>query len=84
MSKTSQVEEIPAKIVKENLNVLTTSLVKDINICIVKWEFPDKLKMADITPAFKLPISKNTTDIVKSLWKMSLQTNRTSYGEYTP
>ena len=36
MSKTTQVEEIPAKIVKENLNVLTTSLVKDINICIVK------------------------------------------------
>ena len=83
MSKTTQVEEIPAKIVKENLNVLTTSLVKDINICIVKWEFPDKLKMADLTPAFKLQISKNTTDIVKSLWKMSLQTNRTSYGEYT-
>ena len=44
MSKTTQLEEIPTKIVKENLNIFATFLVKDINTCIRKGEFPDKLK----------------------------------------
>ena len=41
------------KIVKETLNVFATFLVKDTDTCIRKGEFPDKLKMANITPAFK-------------------------------
>ena len=53
MSKTTQLEGIPTKIVKENLNIFTTFLVKDINTCIRMREFPDKLKTADVTPAFK-------------------------------
>ena len=38
---------------KENLNIFATFLTKDINKCISKGEFPDKLKTANITPAFK-------------------------------
>ena len=53
MSKTTQLEGIPTKIVKKNLDVFATFLVKDISTCIGKGEFPDKLKTADITPAFK-------------------------------
>ena len=53
MSKTTQLEGIPTKIVMENLNIFATFLVKDINTCIRKGEFPVKLKTADITPAFK-------------------------------
>ena len=53
VSKTTQLEGIPTKIVKENLNIFATFLAKDINKCIRKGEFPDKLKTADITPAFK-------------------------------
>ena len=53
MSKTTQLEGIPTKIVMENLNIFATFLVKDTNTCIRKGEFPDKLEMADITPAFK-------------------------------
>ena len=34
-------------------NIFATFLAKDINTCIRKGEFPDKVKMADITPAFK-------------------------------
>ena len=52
MSKTTQLEGIPTKIVKENLNIFASFSVKDLNTCIRKGEFPDKLKMADITPAF--------------------------------
>ena len=40
-------------IVKENLNIFATFLVKDINVSIRKEEFPDKLETADITLAFK-------------------------------
>ena len=49
MSKTTQIELIHTKIVKKNVSVLATFLVKDINTCIKKVEFLDKLKMADIT-----------------------------------
>ena len=38
---------------KENLNIFATFLITDINTCIRKGEFPDKLKTADITPVFK-------------------------------
>ena len=53
MSKITQLEGIPTKTVKENLNIFATFLVKDINACISMGEFPDKLKAADITAAFK-------------------------------
>ena len=53
MSKTTQLERIPTKIVKENLIIFATFLVKNINTCIRKREFSDKLKTADITPVFK-------------------------------
>ena len=52
MLKTTQLEGIHAKIVKENLNTFATFLVKDINTCIKKGEFSDKLKAGDITPGF--------------------------------
>ena len=53
MSKTTQLERITTKIVKENLIIFATFLVKNINTCIRKREFSDKLKTADITPVFK-------------------------------
>ena len=37
---------------KENLNIFATFLITDINTCIRKGEFPDKLKTANTT-AFK-------------------------------
>ena len=67
MSKITQLKGIPTKIVKETLNVFATFLnvfatflnvfatflVQDTDTCIRKGEFPDKLKTADITPAFE-------------------------------
>ena len=53
MSRTTQLEGILIQIVKENLNPFATLLVKDINTCIKKREYPDKLKTAGMTPAFK-------------------------------
>ena len=34
--------------VKENLDVFAIFLVKDVNTCVEKGEFPDKLKTAKI------------------------------------
>ena len=53
VSKTTQLEGIPTKFLKENLNIFATFLAKDINKCMRQGEFPDKLKTADIAPAFK-------------------------------
>ena len=53
MSKATQLEGIPTKHKKENLNASATFFVKDINTCIKKEELPDELKTADITPAFR-------------------------------
>ena len=53
MSKKTQCEGSPTKIMKENLNIFATFLANDINKFIRKGEFPAKLKTADITPAFK-------------------------------
>ena len=47
MSKATQLEGIPTKIVKENLNIFATFLVKDINACIRKEEFPNKRREND-------------------------------------
>ena len=52
MSKATQLEGIPTKHKKENLNASATFFVKDITTCIKKEEFPHELKTADITPAF--------------------------------
>ena len=37
----------------KNLNVFATFLIKYTNTCIRKGEYPDKLKTASTTPAFK-------------------------------
>ena len=48
MSKTTQLEGIPTKLVTENLNFFATFLVKDTNTCIRKGEFHNQLKTADL------------------------------------
>ena len=51
MSKSAQLEEMAKTIVKGNFNVFAAFLVKDINTCIIKGEFPDQLKKVDMTLA---------------------------------
>ena len=88
MSKATQLEGISAKIVKENLFFFATFLVKDINTCIKKGDFPDKLKTADITSAFKgdkhiksnyRPVS--TLPILSKVYEMRLYKQIENYME---
>ena len=46
-------KEFLQRLKNDNLNVSATFLVKDVNTCIQNGECPDKLKTADIIPAFK-------------------------------
>ena len=53
ISKSFQVNNIPLKILKENRNIFSDMLSNDFNNSICKAKFPDNLKYADITAAFK-------------------------------
>ena len=52
-TKTTQQNDIPTKILKENLEVFPRYFHKNINFCIENSIFPSDLKVADVTPAFK-------------------------------
>ena len=52
-SKTFQTENIPTKVLKENADICSMTLLSDINKCIRNGKFRSNLKYADITPTFK-------------------------------
>ena len=52
-SKSYQKVNIPPKLLKDSRDISSIVLSSDINKCINKGKFPDNLKKADITPAFK-------------------------------
>ena len=52
-NKSCQENDIPTKIIKENSDIFSDFLISPLNNSIEKGEFPDILKLADITPVFK-------------------------------
>ena len=52
-SKTSPINSLPPKILKENFNIFAPKIVNDFNISITTGLFPKNQKLADITPIFK-------------------------------
>ena len=44
---------IPPNILKESCNTFVETLQNVLNQCLITGDFPDNLKLADITPAFK-------------------------------
>ena len=52
-SKAFQANNIPPKILKENRDIFSEILYNNLNNSICNAKFPDNLKYADITPAFK-------------------------------
>ena len=50
---TTQQNDTPTKILKENTEVFAKDLHKNIDFCIENSIFPSDLKVADVTPAFK-------------------------------
>ena len=52
-TKTTQQNNIPTKVLKENSEVFARNFHKYINFCIENSIFPSDLKVSDVTPAFK-------------------------------
>ena len=52
-SKTCPMESIPAKIIKENLDILAPKILIDVNASFKTGIFPKNQKLADVSPIFK-------------------------------
>ena len=50
-SKSTQSEDIPFKIIKDNADIFASFIFK--NKCIIDGKFPDQLKKSDVSPVFK-------------------------------
>ena len=52
-NKSTRKTDIPAKVLKESINVSSKELTTVINSCLEKGPFPDELKIADVSSIFK-------------------------------
>ena len=52
-SKSGPIESIPAKILKDHCDIISPKIVIDFNSSIKTGFFPDKQKLADVSPIFK-------------------------------
>ena len=52
-SKSTQPEDIPFKIIKDNANIFASFILQNFNKCIIDGKFPEQLKKADVSPFFK-------------------------------
>ena len=52
-SKSTQSEDIPFKVIKDNADIFTYFILQNFKICIIDGKFPDQLKKADVSPIFK-------------------------------
>ena len=52
-SKSTQSEDIPFKIVKDNADIFANFILQNFYKCIIDGKFPDQLKEADASPVFK-------------------------------
>ena len=52
-SKAKQESDIPTKIVKENSDIFTDFISMNFNNLLLTCNFPDKLKLANVTPVHK-------------------------------
>ena len=52
-SKSTQSEDIPFKVIKDNADIFANFIIQGFNKCIIDGKFPDQLKKADVSPVFK-------------------------------
>ena len=52
-SKSTQSEDTPFKIIKDNADIFANFILQNFNKCIISGKFPNQLKKADVSPAFK-------------------------------
>ena len=52
-SKSTQSEDIPFKIIKDNADIFANFILQNFNKCIIDGKFPDQLKKVEVSSAFK-------------------------------
>ena len=58
-SKSTPIESIPAKILKDHFDIIGPKIAIDFNLSIKTGVFPQRLKLADISPIFKTGIKQH-------------------------
>ena len=53
-SKSTQSEDIPFKIIKDNADFFSNFILQNFKKCILDGKFPDQLKKVDVSPVFTL------------------------------
>ena len=61
-SKSTQSEDIPFKIIKDNADIFANFILRSFNKCIIDGKFPDQLKKPHVSPAFKKGNHTNKTN----------------------
>ena len=74
-SKTIQKDNIPTKIIKENIDIMSNIFHEDINKCFSESFFPDDLKRAEVVPVFRKDIKKDPKTLKENYRPVSILSN---------
>ena len=74
-SKTIQKDNIPTKIIKENMDIMSNIFHDNINKCFSESFFPDDLKRAEVIPVFKKDIKKDSKNWKENCRPVSILSN---------
>ena len=74
-SKTIQKDNIPTKIIKENMDIMSNIFHDNINKCFSESFFPDDLKRAEVIPVFKKDIKKDSKNWKQNYRPVSILSN---------
>ena len=75
--------DIPTKIIKEFDNLLATFIIENFNLCLNKGEFPEILKIAEVTPIYKKanPFEKDNYRPISILSNISKNFDRIMHNQ---
>ena len=62
-SKSTQSEDIPFNIIKDNADIFANFILQNFNKCITDGKFPDQLKKVDVSPVLKKGNHNNKTNL---------------------
>ena len=74
-SKTIQKDNIPTKIIKENMNIMSNIFHDSINKCFSESFFSDDLKRAEFIPIFKKDVKKDSKNLKENYRPVSILSN---------
>ena len=74
-SKTIQKDNIPTKIIEENIDIMWNIFHEDINKCFSESFFPDDLKKAEVIPVFKKGVKKDSKTLKENYRPVSIRSN---------